>query len=667
MRAGHGVEPLDVVPGEAMGGYADRTAGVSGTLDPLEVHAVTFAGDGHRFALVVADLVCVNADVAARIRAAVRDLGVDSCWVAATHTHASPEAGCAPGGAPTPASLAERLVLASARAVRAALADERDARLHAVRVHVPGLGDRRALPDPQAVDLPVDALVVSSGAGEVVGVVAVSPVHPTVLPETNREVSADLTGGIRRALQGGDRWVVVATGAAGDISTRHTRRARDRAEIDRLGATVAEHLPLTAPPQDGLERPSVVAPASARPRPSVLAPASARVRLDPKRPEDLAAALAEAADARDAGERHRSVLRQGRAIARDLRSRGRTQPYEIEVEAVRLGDVTLVAVPGELFLDLGEAVRARSAPDGSPVIVLGYTNGYLGYLPSRGTPTSYETLVSPVAEGSGERVVEAAVEAVAASARPMAESRFAAGAGALVDRVLATQMPAIRRAAGLVADALAAGGVLQTFATGHSRAVALELTGRAGGLAAVSMLAVKDLVMFGGVDPALVLDPTYERTPGLAERIYALAEPDPADVFLIVSNSGINAAIVEMAQLARANGHRVIALTSLDHTRSSSARSVGGPHLADLADVVIDNCAPAGDATIELAPGTRIGAVSSFTGVLIAQVLAELVCRALLERGADLPVFVSANLASGDRHNAALYERYRGRVRPLEP
>ncbi|WP_246090253.1 SIS domain-containing protein [Nonomuraea deserti] len=658
MRAGHGVERLDVVVGEAMGGYADRTEGITGTLDPLEVHAVTFTDGGHRFVLIVADLVCVNTDVVERIRVAVRDLGVDSCWVAATHTHASPEAGCVPGGAPTPASLAERLVGASLQAVRAALADERDARLHTIRANVPNLGGRRVLPDRHAADLPVDALVVSSPAGETVGVIVVSPVHPTVLPAGNSGAGADLTGGIRRALQAGDRWIVAATGAAGDISTRNTRRARDRAEIDRLGMLVAERLPIAAPPPGE--------PGEA----SVLAPASVRVELAPKRPEEFAAASAAAADAQGAGERHRSVVHQGRRIARDLQAQGRTRPYEIEVQAIRLGDVTLVAVPGELFLDLGEAVRAASPAHGSPVVVLGYTNGYLGYLPSRGTPATYETLVSPVAEGSGERVVAAAVHAVETSGRnghPMGESQFAARAGSLVDQVLTTQMTAIHQAAELVADSIAAGGVLQAFATGHSRAVALELTGRAGGLAAVSMLAVKDLVMFGGVDPALILDPTYERTPGLAERIYTLARPEPADVFLIVSNSGINAAVVEMAKLARGNGHRVIALTSLEHTRSSFARKAGGPRLADLADVVIDNCAPAGDAAVELSPGTRIGAVSSFTGVLIAQVLAELVCRRLLERRVDIPVFVSANLASGDDHNAALYERYRERVRPLEP
>ncbi|WP_129663806.1 sugar isomerase domain-containing protein [Phytoactinopolyspora endophytica] len=249
----------------------------------------------------------------------------------------------------------------------------------------------------------------------------------------------------------------------------------------------------------------------------------------------------------------------------------------------------------------------------------------------------------------------------------MINSEFAAHATDLVDDVLTSQMPVMQTAATIVAEAMADGGVLQAFGTGHSRIVTLELAGRAGGLAPVSMLAVKDLVMFAGEDPATILDPTYEREPGLAERIYRLAKPEPADVFLIVSNSGLNSAVVEMAQLAHAGGHRVIAITSLAHTRSSAARHTDGPHLADLADIVIDNRAPAGDAGIDITADVRIGAVSSFTGVLIAQVLTELICRHLLCMGRDLPVFISANLAHGDVHNATLHTTYKGRVRPIEP
>ncbi|TWD79291.1 putative phosphosugar-binding protein [Kribbella amoyensis] len=247
-----------------------------------------------------------------------------------------------------------------------------------------------------------------------------------------------------------------------------------------------------------------------------------------------------------------------------------------------------------------------------------------------------------------------------------ASLQYPAVARDAIEQVLSTQLDPIETAARMIVDAYGQDGILQVFGTGHSRAVCLELSGRAGGLASVSMLAVKDLVMFGGTDPAQILDPTYEREPGLARRIYDLARPSPRDAFLIVSNSGINASVVEMAELARDRGHPLIAITSLRHTSSVDVRA-GGRRLSELADVIIDNGAPAGDATIDLRPGVRIGAISSLTGVLIAQLLTESVCRLLAASGAPVPVLVSANLPVGDSHNEPVVARFAERVRPIEP
>lgn len=399
MRVGHGARDLEVVPGEGMGGYADRSQGVEGVLDPLEVHVLTFADDAHRFALVVADLICVNTDIVDRIRAGLLDLGVDSCWVSATHTHASPEAGCTPGGAATPPGLGVRLLEATVAAAKTALADEQDAALAHTRAWVPKLAGRRNADDTAPMEIPVDMVVVADD--DVVGVITISPVHPTVLPAANRDVSADLNGGIRRSLATPHRWAVAVTGAAGDISTRHTRAGRSAAEIDRLAAVVASHVQIEAHGEYESRRNAV--------RP----PVSRTVRLEPKSAADVDG-LPDEPPGAPTDERTRVVYEQGLQLARDLAARGRVDDYVVDVQAVGLGDVTLVAVPAELFLALGESIRAATGPD---VIVLGYTNGYLGYLPSRDTPPTYETLVSPVRPGSGERVADAAVRAVQAVRR----------------------------------------------------------------------------------------------------------------------------------------------------------------------------------------------------------------------------------------------------------
>jgi hypothetical protein len=407
MRIGHGSAELPVVPGEPLGGYADRSDGVVDVLDPLEVHVVTFADGSHRFALVTADLVCVNTDVVASVRTALgRRLPVDSCWVAATHTHASPEAGCVPGGGPTPPAVADRLVECAVEAAEAAIAAEVHGRLRPARALIPGLAGRRSNSVDSAVDVPVDALLCTVRGG-VDGVLAVCPVHPTILSADNNRVSADLNGGIRRALTGTGRWAVVATGAAGDISTRHTRRSREVDEIGRLGRLTADQVDKTlpAPPDEPVTE-------------AITSPVSQVVRLEPKRAAEVERLLAEPLSMHAVDERSQWVLRQGRQIAADLASRQRVEPYEIDVQAIGLGAVTLVAVPAELYLELGEQIRSRAGLDGHDVVVLGYTNGYLGYLPTQHAPTGYETYVSPVTGGSGETVVEAAVDAVSRLRRP---------------------------------------------------------------------------------------------------------------------------------------------------------------------------------------------------------------------------------------------------------
>ncbi|MEV6632514.1 SIS domain-containing protein [Actinoplanes sp. NPDC051470] len=233
--------------------------------------------------------------------------------------------------------------------------------------------------------------------------------------------------------------------------------------------------------------------------------------------------------------------------------------------------------------------------------------------------------------------------------------------------VLSAQTPAINAAAALIVGCYRDDGILQTFGTGHARIIAHEMAGRAGGLVPVNMLSIKDLVMFGGTPPGDIMDPTLERDPTLAGRIYTLAGPGPGDVFLLASNCGINGSIVEMASLVTGRGHPLIAITSLAHTNSVPSRHHSGKRLADLADVVVDTGAPPGDAAVELADGTRVGAVSSLAGVLIAQLLTEEVSRRLLADGTTPPIYTSMNLPDGDERNAGLTRAYGGRVRVIEP
>ncbi|MGK5522802.1 sugar isomerase domain-containing protein [Micromonospora sp. URMC 107] len=245
---------------------------------------------------------------------------------------------------------------------------------------------------------------------------------------------------------------------------------------------------------------------------------------------------------------------------------------------------------------------------------------------------------------------------------PVSAEEFLAVVTATMNRVAQSQREAVGRAADLIAEAVRADGVVQAFGTGHSEALAMEIAGRAGGLVPTNRIALRDLVLLGGA-PTDVLGPLLERDPSVAHRLYELAPIGPRDVFVLASNSGVNGAMVEFASLVKEKGHGLVAITSAQHSGQMTSRHPSGRKLADFADVVLDNGAPYGDATLPLPGGGAVGAVSSITAALLAQQITVEVVARLLAAGERPPVYLSANIAGGDEHNSALEARYAGRIR----
>ena len=242
-----------------------------------------------------------------------------------------------------------------------------------------------------------------------------------------------------------------------------------------------------------------------------------------------------------------------------------------------------------------------------------------------------------------------------------AERDAAAGLDAL-RRVIELNDRQVRAAARLMADRVAAGGVIQAFGTGHSQASVTEIAGRAGGLIPSNRLSLTDLVLFGGAGPG-ALDPLLERDPAVAAKIYDLIAPRPEDLFVIISNSGVNMSVVEMALLASDRGHGLIAITSRAHSTAVAAQHASGHRLLDVADVVLDNGAPLGDAILDYGAGQRVGGVSTLTSVMLIQMVVAEAVTLLAERGVEPPVYASANVPGGYERNLELEGRYGSRLR----
>ncbi|WP_295012365.1 SIS domain-containing protein [uncultured Microbacterium sp.] len=221
---------------------------------------------------------------------------------------------------------------------------------------------------------------------------------------------------------------------------------------------------------------------------------------------------------------------------------------------------------------------------------------------------------------------------------------------------------ALDPAIALMVDAIRAGGVIQAFGTGHSEAFAMEIAGRAGGLIPTNKFALRDIVLHGdrGVD---VLTAELEREPWVVDELMAVSPVSPEDVFIIASNSGVNGSIVGVALWAKEHGHKVIAVTSLEHTAGVEPKHPSGKRLSEVADVVIDNLAPYGDSTLQLTETISAGAISSITAAFIAQLLTLGVARTIADAGEVPPMYISANIPGGDVHNHALEERYLSRLR----
>ncbi len=230
----------------------------------------------------------------------------------------------------------------------------------------------------------------------------------------------------------------------------------------------------------------------------------------------------------------------------------------------------------------------------------------------------------------------------------------------LLQGIVQTQMAAIQEAAELIANAIANDGILYTFGTGHSHVIAEDVSYRAGGLAPVDAMNEPSLTGHQKVSQSEFM----ERVEGMAEVMLNYYGLTVKDVLVVISNSGRNAAPIEMAMGARARGVPVIAITSLAHSKGTQSRHSSGKKLYQFADVVIDNGCPKGDCVMHLEGLEQpVGAGSGVAGMFILHSIIVQTIQNLLERGIDPPVFRSGNVDGSDTFNQRFLQQYRGRIK----
>lgn len=202
----------------------------------------------------------------------------------------------------------------------------------------------------------------------------------------------------------------------------------------------------------------------------------------------------------------------------------------------------------------------------------------------------------------------------------------------------------VMTAADLVARALRQGGIVHIFGAGHSALLAQEVFYRAGGLVAVRPILDRRIQFEDGA----IESTEFERKPGAAEELAAAAGFRNVDVGIVISNSGRNVLPVQMAVEMRSAGMKVIALTNLAQSRAGKSLHASGKRLFELADAVLDNHCPPGDAAVTL-QGTEnsMGAVSTIAGAALLHAVFLQTAAQLVKEGKPPEIFKSANVGEG--------------------
>jgi len=229
----------------------------------------------------------------------------------------------------------------------------------------------------------------------------------------------------------------------------------------------------------------------------------------------------------------------------------------------------------------------------------------------------------------------------------------------LLDVLYETQKDNLEAAAIAMKDCIEADGVVHVFGSGHSVGLGIDIKGRLGAMVPIHIMEMDNFVTQGGVPLEEYMDKTniFERRPNMASKLYNLYDMKPQDIFIVISNSGINGIVVDIAALAKQNGHKVIIITSMKHTLAEEPRHPSGKKLYQFGDIVIDNCGPHGDALLQTSGIAKVCSVSSICNNCIAQALAARTNELLYQDGYELPV-----LNGNKAHDDALENKYKGRA-----
>jgi uncharacterized phosphosugar-binding protein len=218
---------------------------------------------------------------------------------------------------------------------------------------------------------------------------------------------------------------------------------------------------------------------------------------------------------------------------------------------------------------------------------------------------------------------------------------------AVMDRIEQTQTENILKAATAMADSIQAGRWVHTFGCGHATIPVEEMYPRIGGFVGFHPMVELPLTFFTrivgemGVHQFVFL----ERVEGYGVEIMKGYNFDARDSMWIFSHSGINNVNIDVALEAKKLGLKVIAYGSAAAAKGKQTRHSSGKTIFDIADIVVDTCAPIEDAAVPLKNHQdKVGPTSTMAFVTCVWMTVCTVAEILADRGVKLHIHPSHNV-----------------------
>jgi uncharacterized phosphosugar-binding protein len=218
----------------------------------------------------------------------------------------------------------------------------------------------------------------------------------------------------------------------------------------------------------------------------------------------------------------------------------------------------------------------------------------------------------------------------------------------VMSRIEDTQLENIQKAAAIMADSIEAGRWVHTFGCGHATIPIEEMYPRIGGFVGFHPIIELPLTFFTritgemGVHQFLFL----ERVEGYGVEIMKGYTFNARDTMWLFSHSGINNVNIDIALESKKSGMKVIAFGSAAEAVGKQSRHSSGKTIFDIADLVVDTCAPLGDSTVPLKNHRdKVGPVSTMAFVTCVWMTVTTVAEILADRGVKLFIHPSHNVA----------------------